>query len=404
MCAQRRKLVQYTNGSATTPMGRLRAANGHPLPYKVRLWGIGNEMYGIWQYGHMPLYQYWVKHSLMAKAMKKVDSTIKVTASGATVEETSWCDVDIRSFQAADWNRGLTEPVPYQKGSEHDWSGGLLANAADSIDMMAEHFYSYPDLIYNPQTGTWADSKDPLELAVRRLPNKLVCKYQDYAEYNEKIPGLKERRIPFAFDEWGARMRTANGGRGGDSLKTTLSMALAFHEIFRHSDSLGMVVLTGGFRTPLTDATGDAVGLRVDGLVFKLLRHHLYEVTPVAVSGNSPQRPTPGTIGVDECSRPSGSPTYPLDVFAALSQDRKKLTISVINPTESAQEISIDVTGAKLATAGKLWQIVAPSVAAANAPGQKPAVELTEAPAAYSSSLKVPAISFNVYEFEVTGR
>jgi alpha-N-arabinofuranosidase len=336
--------------------------------------------------------------------MKKVDPTILVTASGATVEETSWCDVDIKSFQAADWNQGLTEPMPYQKGTEHDWSGGLLANAAGSIDMMAEHFYSYPDLIYSPQTGKWADTKDPLELAVRRLPNKLVCKYMDYAEYNEKIPGLKERKIPFAFDEWGARLRSMNGGRMAEGMKTTLSMALAFHEMFRHSDSLGMVILTGGFRTPLTDATGEAVGLRADGLVFKLLRHHLYENLPLEVSGNSPQRPTPGTIGVDECQHPSGSPTFPLDLFAALSQDHKKLTVSIVNPTETAQELTLNVNAVQPARTGKLWQIVAPSVNAVNVAGQKPVVDLTEAAATFSNSLKVPAISFNIYEFDVAAR
>jgi alpha-L-arabinofuranosidase len=396
-------LVEYTNGSSQTPMGKLRAANGHPEPYGVKYWGIGNEMYGIWQYGHMPLYQYAAKHAIMAKAMKKVDPTIKVTASGATVEETSWCDVDIRTFQAADWNKGLVEPMPYQKGTEHDWSGGLLANAADSIDMMAEHYYSYPDLIFDPGTGKWKDTNDPLELAVRRLPNKLVCKYMDYAEYNEKIPGLKDRKIPFAFDEWGARLRSVTG-RQGEAMKTVLSNALAYHEMFRHSDSLGMVILTGGFRTALTDATGEAVGLRADGLMFKLFRQHLYENLPLDVNGNSPQQPTPGTVGVDECQHPSGSPTYPLDVFAALSQDRKKLTISIINPTLTAQELSIDVTGVKPGATGRLSQIVAPSVTAANVAGEKPMVDLTEGPATYSSSVKVPAISLNVYEFDVVAR
>ena len=36
--------VEYVNGSADTPMGKLRAANGHPAPYNVKWWGIGNEM------------------------------------------------------------------------------------------------------------------------------------------------------------------------------------------------------------------------------------------------------------------------------------------------------------------------------------------------------------------------
>jgi hypothetical protein len=38
---------------AQTPMGKWRAANGHPQPYNVKIWGIGNEMYGPWQYGYM---------------------------------------------------------------------------------------------------------------------------------------------------------------------------------------------------------------------------------------------------------------------------------------------------------------------------------------------------------------
>jgi alpha-N-arabinofuranosidase len=37
--------VEYLNGSTTTPMGKIRAMNGHPLPYGVRFWGVGNEAY-----------------------------------------------------------------------------------------------------------------------------------------------------------------------------------------------------------------------------------------------------------------------------------------------------------------------------------------------------------------------
>jgi alpha-N-arabinofuranosidase len=43
------QLVEYTNGAVTTPMGRWRAANGHPEPYNVKLWGIGNEPWGDYQ-------------------------------------------------------------------------------------------------------------------------------------------------------------------------------------------------------------------------------------------------------------------------------------------------------------------------------------------------------------------
>lgn len=41
--------VEYCNGDASTPYGRLRAENGHPEPYGVKCWSLGNEF----GYGHM---------------------------------------------------------------------------------------------------------------------------------------------------------------------------------------------------------------------------------------------------------------------------------------------------------------------------------------------------------------
>lgn len=38
-----RRMVEYVNGDTTTPMGYLRAQRGHPLPYDVNIWSLGNE-------------------------------------------------------------------------------------------------------------------------------------------------------------------------------------------------------------------------------------------------------------------------------------------------------------------------------------------------------------------------
>ncbi len=43
--------VEYCNGSTDTEMGRLRAENGHPAPYDVTHWEVGNEVWGPWQRG-----------------------------------------------------------------------------------------------------------------------------------------------------------------------------------------------------------------------------------------------------------------------------------------------------------------------------------------------------------------
>jgi alpha-N-arabinofuranosidase len=75
------ELVEYTNGSPATPMGKLRAANGHPQPYRIKFWNIGNEAYGWWQFGHMVLNQYALKNNMFADAMRKVDPSITLIAS-----------------------------------------------------------------------------------------------------------------------------------------------------------------------------------------------------------------------------------------------------------------------------------------------------------------------------------
>ena len=85
--------LEYMNGAPTSPMGRRRAENGHPQPYGVKWWGIGNEMYGDWQLGHMPLADYLKKHNRVVDAMRAVDATIVPIAVGA-VGDWSKADAD----------------------------------------------------------------------------------------------------------------------------------------------------------------------------------------------------------------------------------------------------------------------------------------------------------------------
>jgi alpha-L-arabinofuranosidase len=70
--------VEYINGAASTPYGKLRSENGHTEPYGVKFWAIGNEMYGDWQLGHIPLSEYVRKHIAVVEAMRKVDPSIKL--------------------------------------------------------------------------------------------------------------------------------------------------------------------------------------------------------------------------------------------------------------------------------------------------------------------------------------
>ncbi len=150
------------------------------------------------------------------------------------------------------------------------------------------------------------------------------------------------------------------------------------------------------------DNTGEASGFSAEGLVMKLMASHFTSARPVTVTGNSPQQAVPGTVFVDIPNIPIGSPTYPLDVTAAISSDKKKLIFSVVNPTEEKQEFSPKVTGIKLRGPGKLSQIAPPGLTSANLPGQKPNVEIVESSVqALADTVQVPPVSVSVYEFEI---
>jgi alpha-N-arabinofuranosidase len=237
-------------------------------------------------------------------------------------------------------------------------------------------------------------------------------KFEAWEEYLKRMPALKEKSIRFAFDEWAPRNRPVGGASGSvpvsNPMLNPLTNALVYHEFFRHSDMVALAVATGGMGTVVNDAQGDPAGYRMEGLVIKLLHDHFAGALPVVVSGNSPQHPIKGTVAVDTSAHPSGSPTYPLDVFAALSGDRRKLAISVVNPTELQQECDLSLTGIDPNGAARLWQLTTPTVISPQpGPGRggfglgPPAIMAESSLAELPRRITVPAASISVYEVEV---
>ncbi len=77
--------VEYVNGPATSKYGAMRAANGHPAPYGVKQWELGNEIFGGWVRGHVTAEQYAQEAVVYAKAMRAVDPSIRLIAVGTGV-------------------------------------------------------------------------------------------------------------------------------------------------------------------------------------------------------------------------------------------------------------------------------------------------------------------------------
>lgn len=395
--------VEYCNGSTETRMGRMRAENGHPEPFNVRYWTIGNEMYGPWQYGHMSLDQYCVKHNYIVEAMKAVDPKIKVTVAGASICEKSVDGAEKKgNFFPSIWEPPITAKLPYEFGSTDDWDGWLLAKCADNIDNLSEHTYAYPDLMFDEEKQLFVDVNDPLQFRARRLANRIGEAFEAWDKYVEKMPSLKEKNIKFIFDEWGNRMRSASGqNHQAPGMLTALSYGLCLHEMFRHSEMITASCATGGLRL-LTDISGDGVGLPAEQVVMKLMHTHFLEARPVALDGDSPQQLVRGTVYVDRGKKPTGSPTYPLDILAAYSGDGKRLLVSVVNPTEEGHSFTAKIDGVRLRGQGKLYQIAPSSVNSANEAGKEPEVKIVEtALSSVPETIQAPPVSVSLYEFDV---
>ena len=94
-----RNWVEYCNVEKGTHYSDLRIKNGHPEPYNVTYWGLGNEMDGSWQMGHKNAEDYGKYALEIAKLMKWIDKDIKLIAAGSSNYSGDWIH----------WNRTILE-------------------------------------------------------------------------------------------------------------------------------------------------------------------------------------------------------------------------------------------------------------------------------------------------------
>ena len=163
--------VAYCNEPTSTEQGSRRAKNGHPEPYQVKLWGIGNEAWGAWQIGHTDAEHYTRKLRSFAEAMRNVDPTIQLVAVGQAV----------------------LSDKPDDAGRL--WNETVLSGAGDLIDFLSFH-------LYQPEREGWQDEYD------QNVLHHTICAAPLDAEQiivriKKQIKLLQpERKIGIALDEW----------------------------------------------------------------------------------------------------------------------------------------------------------------------------------------------------------
>ena len=339
-------------------------------------------MYGEWQIGYMSSWHYTLKHNMFAEEMRAKDPNIKLVASGATIYETG--------TTARHHRKPLRMSLPIKYLSEDDWTGMLLKNSLENIDYMAEHIYTYFHGHYDEKKQDWVNKRDTLVDLVRRTPNRIKGMVEAMKEYEELIPGVKEKKTPFWVDEW-----VAGDGRG---FNTTLGIAVALHEFFRHSDYVMMGGYTGFNGLYIYDDT-DAVISSI-GLLFQLYKNHHAEF-PVMITGNSPQKELMGTIGVDVPKEVSGSSTYPLDVVATVNRDKTKMVVSVVNPTYIEQQPILNYEGRKADKHAKRYALIPKVITDENSVVAPDLIQIKEDRINLKPKQDIPPHSIVLYEIDL---
>jgi alpha-N-arabinofuranosidase len=375
--------VEYVNGSENTEMGKLRSANGHPKPFGITYWCVGNESYGWWQLGHLPLKQYIVKHNMFADKMLEKDPSIQLIGSGAAIEEMTVTENGIRT-------NGKVIPDYL---SETDWTGGMLKDA-HHISFMSEHLYCSVTGRFDLTQAKYVEVPEPLEDWTRRPANRIKSKALEYAEYHKRIPG--SAAVPVYLDEWAYY---TNWVHPKPTLGVAIGYARGLHELFRHTDLFKMAGFT--FGTSCLSFTDTSVEYNASGLLFKLYQSQ-FGRTPIQVDGNSPQPSPAWPIGGDQPIENAGGNAYPLDIVAAITPDGKAITVAIVNPTESRQTVAINFVNAKTASGIKKWTISGTSVDARNIINEKPGIALAESVVKLSKNeISIDAATINILRFEL---
>ena len=170
-------LVEYVNGPAISKWGHIRAQNGHPEPYGVRLWGIGNEEYmpGI---GGMNGRTYAATYLAFVRVMRKMDPSLKFVAVGLY-----------------EMPKGLFPPEhPFHNVVRYatEWGDQFLPVAGHDADYYSVHFYEPGDSMKGDVT------LEDFERAAMVIAEDLSQRLESVFKVMEK----HQTKIPLALDEW----------------------------------------------------------------------------------------------------------------------------------------------------------------------------------------------------------
>ena len=298
--------VEYCNGPATSKYGAMRAANGHPAPFGVKYWEVGNEIWGDWVRGHSDAQTYARNYNRYALAMRAVDPSIKLIAVG---------------------------------DNDMNWNRTVLREAGRYIDYLAIHHYY----------GRREMRGDALNLMARPL---FFERFYAQVEQLLREHGFAGR-IKLAINEWGLDLPSERQY----SMESALYGARLMNVFERSGEIVEMSAvsdLVNGWPGGIIQAGRHGVFVSPLYFVNQLYAEHRGDQL-LATIVNSPTFNTSG----------EGTNISYLDAVA--SRTNKKIFIKAVNTSRTNDLLTtINIAGATTTARAEVKTLTAPSLAISN--------------------------------------
>jgi alpha-L-arabinofuranosidase len=329
--------VEYVNGSKDSPNGKLRAANGHPDPYNVLYWCLGNENYLTTDPGHKKESDtaYAEKLFLWASAIKK-----------------AYPDLQLLGI-----------------GQSRNWNETVLAKNGALIDFLTQHYY----VNAKEKDGKFQDHYSTL-FAPAKMEAHIVKLGKHLDSVNSRL-NRTNRPIRLSVDEWNNRHAVYNGEefkftRQAPRRQLDAAVVASMLNVFiRQSPTVGMA----NYIFPV-NAHG-LVRTVADTGVFKTANFFVFEQYRKSMTGTKLNISVSGpglsaavakpTISGDTWDVKMGDETLSYVDAAGVLNDDGSIYVSLVNRSiDSAQKVMLKLPEGYVAT--RTWSLSHKDINATN--------------------------------------
>lgn len=383
-------LVEYLNSPRQTRWADLRRRHGRAEPYGVKWFGLGNEIYGNWQAGQKSAADYaqWCREAILQ--MKRVDPSIKVVVCGLGRPNPEWDRTVL--FETV----GLADLI-----SVHNYFGRPIFRDSMAAHRVCEAMFA----------GLNALIDEAVDTALGVHP-------RTHRELGS--PPAVPVRPQIAFDEWNVWYRSRHDPEHdleeyfnyGDAL----TVASLLHVVLRQARTIGLSNISLAVNTlalimadrrglfkqstwyahqAIRDAhaAGRVVETPVDAPVFNAKHERFF--CGIVDPEKARDEKLPSLLHFKDISA--------LDVLASIDDNRKRLTLSVIQKLED-QPVTTRLTFRGVTPRMdrvQFTRLVGPSVTSGNTMEQPELVHLETEVRCVGETFVFPPASLTILEFEI---